>query len=260
MLEPLITGVVMALSAALIGVVLVLKRNAMIADGLAHVGVGALAIAGALGLAPLPVALPVVIIASVFILRLSENHHIHGDSAIALTATSALAVGVLVSSLSGADAEELEQLLLGDIAAVGGLELVLTILLGVVIITIFLANYQKIFAVTFDENFAEATGLKPERYNLLFAVLASVLVVLGMRLVGSLLISSLAIFPVLTAESVFRTFRSVLLASAVISVVTFTAGFLVAWGLGWPIGATVVLTSLVGLVGAKVVGRSFHSH
>lgn len=250
----IITGFIVALAAALIGVVLVLRRNSMIADGLSHVGVGALAVASVLNLAPLPVALPVVIIASIFILRLSANHKIHGDSAIALCATSALALGALLTA--GEEEEEFEHFLFGDIFSVSLGDVALALALGAAIIAIFALNYRKIFAVTFDEGFAKASGINTERYNLLFAVLASVTVVLGMRLVGSLLISSLTIFPVLISESLFKTFKSVLISSAVVSVLNFLLGFLIAGIFGLSVGATVVLVSLAVLVVVKLISGS----
>ena len=189
-----IVGTLVSLCAALLGVTLVLKRYSMIGDGLSHVGFGALAVAAALNLAPLEVAVPVIIIAAFLLLRLSENSKINGDAAIAIISSTALAIGVVFVSVSGVNTD-LNSYLFGSILATTTADAIMCGILALVVIVIFILFYNKIFAVTFDENFAKAVGIKVKFYNLLIAVMIAVVIVLAMNLVGSLLISALVIFP-----------------------------------------------------------------
>lgn len=244
----LIVGVLVSLCAALLGVSLVLKRYSMIGDGLSHVGFGALAIAAALGLAPLAVTIPVVVLAAVLLLRLSDNGKIKGDAAIALISSGALALGVLVVSLSGGMNTDVNNYMFGSILALSNTDAVLSIVLSVVVLVLYVLFYNRIFAVTFDETFTRATGTRAGLYNLLVAVLTAVTVVLGMRMMGALLISSLIIFPALSAMRVCRTFRSVILTAAGISVVCFLCGMVVSYAWELPTGATVVAVNIVAFL------------
>ena len=244
MQRALIVGVLVSLCAALLGVSLVLKRYSMIGDGLSHVGFGALAIAAALNLAPMAVAIPTVVIAAVLLLRISKTSGVKGDSAIAMISSSALAIGVVSMSLSGGMNTEVNSYMFGSILSLSRSDAVLSILLSLVVLVMFVAFYPRLFAVTFDETFSRATGVKTELFNTLLAVLTAVTVVLGMRMLGALLISSLVIFPALSAMKLCRSFRSVVLCSAVISVFCFCTGLFASYFLETPTGASIVLVDL----------------
>lgn len=254
MLRALIVGVLISLSAALIGVPLTLKRNSMLGDGLSHVAFGAFAAATVLGLAPIPVAIPIVIIVSFFVLRLNENSKIHGDSAIALMSASALAIGTFITSLAGTNVD-INSYLFGSILAVSIDEVWLAVVLLSIILAFYIGFHNKIFALTFDEKFAKAIGINTKLYNAIFAILCSVVIVLGMRLMGALLISSLIIFPTLSAQTVFKNFKSVTISSAVFAVINFVAGLIISYLLSTPTGATVVIVNLCTLVILKVLNR-----
>ena len=248
MVRALVVGTLIALCAALLGVSLVLKRYSMIGDGLSHVGFGALAVAAVMNLAPLGVAIPVVVVAAFFLLRISENSKIKGDAAIALISTSALAVGVVAVSLNKGINIDLNSYLFGSILAMGKDDVVFSVILSLAVLLLYLFFYHKIFAVTFDENFARATGTRAGLYNMLIAFLTAVTVVLGMRLMGALLISSLIIFPSLTSMRLMKSFRAVVVTSAVLSVVCFVVGITVSYLANTPAGASVVLVNLAAFL------------
>ena len=231
LLRALIVGILVSLCAALLGVTLVLKRYSMIGDGLSHVGFGALAGATVMHVAPMAVAIPVVIAAAFILLRLSDNGKIKGDAAIALISTGALAIGVMAVSMSDGMNVDINSYLFGSITAVSGDDVLTSIILAIVVITIFIFFYTKIFAITFDESFAKATGINAGLYN--------------MRLMGSMLISSLIIFPALCSMRVFKSFRSVTISSAIISIVTFIAGMLISYMADTPCGASIVCVNIV---------------
>lgn len=240
MQRALLAGILVSLCAALLGVSLVLKRYSMIGDGLSHVGFGALAVATVLNLSPLAVAIPVVVIAAFFLLRLSENGKLKGDSAIALISTTALAFGVLAVSVTDGVNTDIMNFMLGSILAMRQSDVYLCIVLSIVVIILFVIFYNKIFTVTFDESFAKATGTNASAYNMLIAFLTAITIVLGMRMMGSLLISSLIVFPALTSMRLFKSFKSVMISSAVVSVVCFTVGLILSYILSLPTGASVV--------------------
>lgn len=254
MVRAFLVGALVALCSALLGVSLVLKRYSMIGDGLSHVGFGALAVATALNAAPLAVAIPVVILAAVLLLRISGNSQIKGDAAIALISTGALAVGVMVISLSTGMNTDVYNYMFGSILAMSGEDVVFSVLLSVIVLVLFVFFYQKIFAITFDETFARATGVKAGLYNTLIAVLTAVTIVLGMRMMGALLISSLIIFPALTSMRVCRTFRGVIISAAAVSVVCFVAGITVSYLCATPAGASVVMANIAALLIYTVIG------
>ena len=240
----LIVGVLISLCSALLGVNLVLKRYSMIGDGLSHVGFGALAIAAAAGLAPLPIAIVVVIITAILLLKISGNGKLKGDSAIAVISVSALAIGVIIVSVTGTNTD-LSNYMFGSILAISNSDAILTIILSVFVIAIYILFYNRIFAITFDEDFAKATGVKVSVFNTVLAVLTAITVVIGMRMMGALLVSSLIIFPPLTAISLCNSFKKVTVASAVVSVVSFILGLYFSYSLSFPTGATIVVTNLL---------------
>ena len=254
MTRAFLVGSLVALCSALLGVSLVLKRYSMIGDGLSHVGFGAMAIAAAMNAAPLTVAIPVVIVAAILLLRISGNAKIKGDAAIALISTTSLAVGVMVISLTTGMNTDVYNYMFGSILAMSAEDVKLSLVLSVCVLILFIVFYHKIFAITFDETFARATGVKAGVYNTLIAVLTAVTIVLGMRMMGALLISSLIIFPALTSMRVCRTFKSVIINAAIVSVVCLIAGVTLSYVAATPAGASVVLANLVMMVLYTVVG------
>lgn len=254
MTRAFLVGSLVALCSALLGVSLVLKRYSMIGDGLSHVGFGAMAIAAAMNAAPLIIAIPVVIVAAILLLRISGNAKIKGDAAIALISTTSLAIGVMVISLTTGMNTDVYNYMFGSILAMSAEDVKLSLVLSVFVLILFIVFYHKIFAITFDETFARATGVKAGVYNTLIAVLTAVTIVLGMRMMGALLISSLIIFPALTSMRVCRTFKSVIINAAVISVVGLIAGVTLSYVVATPAGASVVLANLVMMVLYTVVG------
>lgn len=249
----LLVGVPVALCAALLGVLLVLRRFSMIGDGLSHVGFGALSVAYALSAAPMAVAVPVVIAAAFLLLGLSENKKIKGDSAIAVVSSSALAIGVLANALAGGSATDLSSYLFGSILALEKSDVVLSVILTCIVIGLFVLFKNRIFAVTFDAPFAGSAGVHVRFYHMLLALLIAVTVVVGMQIVGSMLISSLIIFPALAAMQIAESFRGVIVLSAVFSVVSFLVGLLCSVAL--PAGAMIVLCNLATLLVCAAVGK-----
>ena len=243
-LRALIVGVLVSLCASLLGVSLVLKRYSMIGDGLSHVGFGAIAVATAFNWAPMEFTIPVVIIAAFLLLRLSENSSIKGDSAIAIISTGALAFGILVASMTTGMNTDINSYLFGSILAMTLNDVLLSVVLSAVVIVLFVLFYNKIFAVTFDETFSNATGIRANVYNMLIAILTAITIVLGMRMMGALLISSLIIFPALTSMRVCKHFKTVVIVSAVISIICFLLGLIISYFFSTPTGATVVVINI----------------
>ncbi len=250
----LVVGISISICAALLGTSLVLKRNSMIGDGLSHVGFGACAIAIALNWAPLAFAIPIVIIASFLILKLSEKSKIHGDSAIALVASASLAIGYIVIHTSGTNID-VENYLYGSILGITKQELIMSVSLSIVVIIAFVLLYNKIFAITFDESFMKSTGGKTEIYNIIISVLCSITVVLGMKLMGALLITSLIIFPTISARQVFKTYKSVIIASVIISVLCCMVGVIMNFYIDFPAGSTIVIVNLIVLLIFIAIGK-----
>lgn len=256
----LIAGVLIALCSSLLGVTLVLKRFSVIGDGLSHVAFGALAIATVLRLSnSMLLVMPITVACAVILLCANQSAKIKGDAAIAMLSVSALALGYLVQNLFSSSAN-----ISGDVCStLFGSTLILTLSttdvwfcvgMSIVVMAIFLLFYHKIFAVTFDETFAAATGIRARMYNLLIAVVTAVIIVLAMNLVGSLLTSALIVFPALSAMRLFRSFRGVICCAGVISVVCAVAGLLISILASTPVGATVVIADLVVFLGCSAVG------
>ena len=244
MQRALIAGVLVSLCAALLGVPLVLKRYSMIGDGLSHVSFGALAIAVALGVTPLYFSIPVVIVAAFLLLRVADNPRWNSDAAIAVMSASSLAIGILVVSRTTGMTTDVDNYMFGSVLAMSKTDVALSVVLCIAVLVLFILFYHKLFAITFDESFSRATGLGVNRYNTLLSILTALTIVLGMRMMGAMLISSLVIFPALTAMRVFRSFRSVILCSAVTSTVCFCTGLAISFAFSTPVGATVVAANL----------------
>ena len=256
----MIVSVLVSLCASLLGVTLVLKRFSFIGDGLSHVAFGAMAVASVLKLANQTILiLPVTVVAAILLLRTGQNTKIKGDAAIAMISVSALAFGYLIMNLFGTSAN-----LTGDVCTtlfgsasiltLSAGEVWLSVVLGIISVTLFILFYQKIFAVTFDEDFARAAGTNAGAINLLIAVVIAVIIVMAMSLVGSLLISALVIFPALSSMRLFGSFRNVTISAVILSVITSVAGILISLLAETPTGATIVAVQAVVFIVASLIG------
>jgi zinc transport system permease protein len=256
----LIVGILIALCSSLLGVTLVLKRFSFIGDGLSHVAFGAIAIASVFNLTnKMLLVLPVTIISAVLLLRTGQNAKIKGDAAIAMISVGALAFGYLIMNIFSTSSN-----LSGDVCStLFGSTSILTltqkevwvcIVLSIAVVIIFVLFYNKIFAVTFDENFAKAAGTSADTYNLLIAIVIAVIIVLAMNLVGSLLISALVIFPALSAMRIFRSFKSVTIFSAILSVICAFCGMVISILAGTPVGSTIVAVDVAAFVICSIIG------
>ena len=250
----LVVGILIAFCSSLLGVTLVLKRFSFIGDGLSHVAFGAMAVATVLNLTSnMLLILPVTVICAVLLLRTGQNTKIKGDAAVAMSSVGALALGYLLMNLFSTSAN-----LTGDVCStlfgstsiltLSKGEVWLCVAISVLVIAVFLLLYHKIFAVTFDENFAQATGTKANFYNLIIAIVIALVIVLAMNLVGSLLISALVIFPALSSMRIFKSFGSVIICSAIFSVVCAAIGILISILAGTPVGSTIVAIDIGGFI------------
>ena len=244
MVRALLGGILVSLCASLLGVSLVLKRYSMIGDGLSHVSFGALSVALAAGWSPLKVSIPVVVLAAFFLLRITERGQIKSDAAIAMISASALAVGIIVTSMTTGMTTDVSSYMFGSILAMSREDVEFSAALSAVVLFLFLFCYNKAFAVTFDENFAKATGVRVGFYNVLIAVLTAVTIVLGMRMMGAMLISSLIIFPALTSMRIFKSFHGVVVSSGILSIICFFIGMVISYIYSTPAGASVVVVNL----------------
>lgn len=251
----ILVGGLVALCASVLGVVLVLKKYSMIGDGLSHVGFGAMAVGLAFNMAPLRAAIPVVVAAAFLLLRMSENSRIKGDSAIALVSSSSVAIGVIVNALSDGTNIDLNSYMFGSILAISEDDMIICIGLGLAVLILFMFFYNSIFAVTFDETFARATGVKVAVYKTMLSVLTAITIVIGMRIMGTLLISSLIIFPALSSMRVCKKFRSVMVMSVIISICCFFVGMTASYMLEIPAGASIVVSNLAVFIIFFFAGR-----
>lgn len=251
-----LVGILVSLCAALLGVCLVLKRCSMIGDGLSHVAFGSLSVAFALNLAPLYITIPVVMLTAFVLLRISQSARINGDSAIALIASTSLAIGVAASSIGGVNID-VNGYMFGSILLVGKEELYFCIPLAAVIIACFVFCYHDIFLVTFDEDFARASGTKVGAYKTVLALMTALVIVIGMRIMGTLLISSLIIFPSLSAMRVFKSFKGVVFCSAFASCINFILGLALSYYAGLPTGSSIVLVNAALFALLFALGKAF---
>ena len=268
----LIVGALVVPCSAILGVSLVLKRYSMIGDGLSHVGFASLALGSAFGfpfqiavaegtllaifakngiltLSPLLMTIPIIVLAAILLLRVSESHRIKGDAAIALISCGALAVGVIIVYVTTGSNTDVCNYMFGSILSITESDMYLSVVLSVIILVLYVLFYNRIFAVTFDESFAKATGTNAGGYNLLIATLTAVIVALGMRIMGAMLISSLIVFPALSAMRVCRNFKSVIICSVIVSEVCFFAGMIFSSVLEVPTGAAIVVMNIIALIG-----------
>lgn len=254
MVRAITVGLLVSLCASLLGVSMVLKRYSMIGDGLSHVGFAALTAAAAAGIAPLKVAIPVCIAAAFLMLRISENSKLKGDATVAIVCSGALAIGVMIISMSSGMNTDVNNYMFGSILSLSAEDALVSRVLSIIVVLLFVVFYNRIFAVTFDENFARATGTKAGLYNGILAVLTAVTVVIGMRMMGALLISSLIIFPSLSSMRICKRYRMVIISSVIISVVCFMIGITVSFAKSTPAGASVVCANLIVFAVCSLVG------
>ena len=248
MVRALLVGTIVALCSSLLGVSLVLKRYSMIGDGLSHVGFGALAVATAINAAPLSIAIPIVVLSAFLLFHFSENGKIKGDAAIAMISAGSLAIGVMIVSMTTGMNTDVNNYLFGSILGMSESDVTLSIVLSVIVLILFILFYNRIFAVTFDENFAKATGTNVSLYNMIIALLTALIIVLGMRMMGALLISSLIVFPALTSMRLCKRFLSVTINAAVISVLCLWIGMIISYVYSTPTGASIVLCNMACFV------------
>ncbi len=254
MLRALIAGICVSLCASVLGVELVLRRYSMIGDGLSHVSFGALAVAAALSASPLAVSIPIVVAAAFVLLRITSNSSVGADAAIAIFSSSALAVGIIVTSLTTGINTDICNYMFGSVLAMSKTDVYISVAASTIILILYALFYNRIFALTFDEGFCRATGMRTGLYNSAMAILTAITVVLGMRIMGALLISSLIIFPALSAMRVCRLFKGVILLSAFIGAVCFFAGLIISYAMQIPVGASVVAVNLAVFALCRGVG------
>lgn len=250
-------GILISLCCALLGVTLVLKHFSMIGDGLSHVAFGAISIATALGFSPMKFTIPFVIIAAFLLLKLKDNSNIKGDSAIAMISISSLAIGVIFISYSSGGNTDVYNYMFGSILSITENDVKMIFILSLVIIMMYILSYNKMFLVTFDEKFAKSTGTNVEFYNMLIAFFSALVIVTGMKMIGSMLISALIIFPALTAMRICRTFKTVVIFSALLSVINFCVGMILSIFLNTPTGASVVVVNIIVFVFFSIIGKIF---
>ncbi len=251
-----IVGIMVSVCTSLLGVTLVLKKYSMIGDGLSHVGFGAMTVALCLNTAPLYISVPIMFISAFLLLRLRENSSINTDAMIGVISSSSIAIGVLAASLSGGMNVDVYSYMFGSILAVTKGDVIISLLLCSAIIAVYVLCYNRIFAVTFDEGFAFATGVKTKGFNIMFALLTASTVIVGMRIMGTMLISGLIVFPAITSMRLFESYKRVTVAAVVISLIAFLAGMLASCNFTYvPAGAGIILANLILLLIATVISR-----
>lgn len=248
MQKALISGILVSIVAALIGVILVLKQHALLGHGLGDVGFGALSIAIVLNMQPLLVSIPVVVIAAFFTLYISQKRHINGDALIGMIASSALALGMIATTMNGGFNVNVSNLLFGSILVMTSFDFIVSCILAIIIIIAYVLCYKAFLFITLDSDYATATGFKVQRYEAILAILTALTVVLGMRIMGTLLISSLLIFPAMSAKYIARSYFQMVLFSVIISTIAFTVGLIASFYFNLPTGPTVVIAQLSAFI------------
>ena len=239
-------GVMISLCAALLGVILVLKQYSLIGHGLGDVGFASTSLAVALGLPVMAVSIPIVVIAACLIMFWSQRSKTGGDTAIGMVATGALSIGVIITAMSSG---------FGSILAMSREDVIFSVVLSIVILVLFVVFYNRLFLITFDENFAKASGIRVGFYQFLIALLTALTVVMGMRMMGSLLISSLIIFPAVIARKLVVSFKAVAVLSVFLSVICFLAGLILSFEMNLPTGASIVIINLIVLIAVTILNK-----
>lgn len=253
MLRALICGTLICLMSSLVGTPLVLKRNSMIGDGLSHVAFASFSVATILNITPIIFAIPVTIIVSFLIIRMNDNSKINSETLIALISASSLAIGTFAISIVKGVNNDINNYLFGSILSLTTLDTIISIVLCIIVVILFIYSYNKIFALTFDETFAKSIGINTELYNAIFASISSIVIVLGMRLMGALLISSLIIFPTVIASMCSKNYMGVVIKSIIISIITFVIGLITSYYLGTPTGSTIVIINIIVFIIIKII-------
>lgn len=254
-----IVGILVSLCSSLLGVSLVLKKYSMIGEGLSHVSFGAIAIAVALGVSPLKLSIPIVIIVAFLLLRIKESSKIKGDSAIVLISSSSLAIGVISIAITTGMNTDVCNYMFGSILAMSKNDVYLSVVLSIVVIFLFTIYYNKIFAITFDENFTKSTGINVNFYNMMIAILTAITIVLGMRMMGAMLISSLIIFPSIISMKIFKSFKSVVISSGLVSILSFCIGMTISYKFSTPTGASIVVVNIIIFI-LSIIGEKIKSN
>lgn len=249
----LIAGILVSLCAAILGVILVLKKHSLIGHGLADVGFASLSLALAVGASPLYFSMPIIIASSFIIMYISQNKKVNGDVAIGMFSTGALAIGVIITSLTRGFNMDVYNYMFGSILAIKPDDLILSIILSIVVLVLFIVFYNRLFLITVDETFAKACGVNVTLYQFLISFLTALTVVLGMRMIGTLLISSLIIFPAIIAKKLVSSFKHLVILSAFISVICFLIGMISSFVLNLPTGPSIVAVNIVMLVAVSIV-------
>ncbi len=255
LVRALIVGILVSICASLLGTSLVLKRYSMIGDGLSHVGFAALAIAYPFGFSPLYLSIPACILSAFLLLQIKDSSRIKGDSAIALLLSSSLAIGVMTISLTTGMNIDVCNYMFGSILAMSSIDVYISVVLSIAVMVLFVFFYNRIFAVTFDESFSLATGINVKLYNMIIAILTAITVTLGMRMMGTLLISSLIAFPSLTAMRICKRFLTTVILSVILSIFCFVAGVFISYLYSVPTGACIVIVDLVLFLVFFIIGK-----
>ena len=254
-----LVGTLVSLCAALLGVSLVLKRYSMIGDGLSHVGFGILTIATSFGItSPLYIAIPCVTICAIILLKVGNNSKIKSDSWVALISSSALAIGVAVTSVTTGMNTDVCNFMFGSILAMSKSDVILSVIISIIVAILFVIYYRKLFAVTFDEEFSKANGLKAKRYTNIIAILTALTIVIGMRMMGVMLISSIIIFPSLSSMRIFKSFKKVVISSGIVSVLGFLIGIYLSYLYNISTGAMIVIVNLVIFILFSIIDKIIH--
>ncbi len=253
--KALICGVAISICAALIGVILVLKNYSMIGHGLGEVGFAALTLAVALNVSPLLVSLPIVMIAAVIIMVISQKKGESGDITIALVSTGALATGIIITSVSTGFNIDVANYMFGSILSMTTLDVIISVVLSIVVLIVYLLFYNRLFLITYDENFAKTRGINVTFYQFLISFLTALIVVLGMRMMGTLLISSLIVFPAIIAKGLTSSFKQLIIISGIISVTCFILGVFMSFILNLPTGASIVAAYILLLAITKIINK-----
>lgn len=253
-IKALVCGIAVSISAALIGVILVLKKYSMIGHGLGEVGFAALSLALAVNLPPLTVALPLVVIASFVIMVISQKKGEAGDITIALVSSGALTFGVIVTALTKGFNIDVYGYMFGSILAMETIDVVISIVLSVALIILFCILYNRIFMVTFDEKFAKTKGINITLYQFLISFIAALVVVIGMRIMGTLLISSLIVFPAIISKKLTKSFKGMMFMACIIAIICFIFGMIISFALNFPTGASIVAVYILLLVITNIYG------
>lgn len=251
----LICGIAISFCAAIIGVILVLKKYSMIGHGLGEVGFASLTLAIALNLPPLYVAIPLVLVAAFIIMLISQKKGESGDITIALVSSGALATGVIITALTKGFSVDVYNYMFGSILAMSWTDVILSVILSIVVVIIYVVFYNRLFSITYDEKYAKASGINVTFYQFLISFITALIVVLGMRLMGTLLISSLIVFPAIIARKLTNSFKGMVILSAVISVLCFIIGMILSFVLNFPTGASIVAVYILLLLITSIYNK-----